>query len=129
MNRLLAIFFLFTFLSANTVFGEVLKLPLMVKHYVEHTQEDKNETIFDFLVQHYSGKINHHHQNKNTEHDHLPFKTLNSHATHVISIIPQPILSISQIIYELADVKISAHNQQNYSNANLKSIWQPPRFC
>lgn len=129
MNRLLAIFFLFTFLSANTAFGEVLKLPLLVHHYFEHTQEDKSETIFDFLVQHYSGNINHHHHNKDTEHDHLPFKTLNSHATQVISIIPQPILSVSQLIYELDDVKISSHNQQNYSNAYLKSIWQPPRFC
>jgi hypothetical protein len=53
MKKVIAMFFLFSFLSANTAFGEVLKLPLLIHHYIEHTQEDNDNSIIDFLAKHY----------------------------------------------------------------------------
>jgi len=53
------IFFLLSFLSANTAFGEVLKLPLLIHHYFEHSQEDNDNSIIDFLAKHYIEDINH----------------------------------------------------------------------
>lgn len=128
MRRLLAILFLFTFLNANTAFGEVLKLPMLVQHYIEHTQEDNNTSLFNFLVQHYTGDINHHHQSDHNHHDKLPFKTTDGHFSSIVSIVSPPFFVITHKTVVTADLKLPAYNQQNYSNAYLSTIWQPPRF-
>lgn len=127
MRRLLAIFFLFTFLSANTAFGEVLKLPMLIQHYLEHTNEDKDVTIFNFLVQHYTGGINHDHRENHNHHDQLPFKAIDGHFSSVVSIVAPPFV-ISHNTLVVTVVKLPAYSQQNYSNTYLNSIWQPPRF-
>ncbi len=128
MKRLLAIFFLFTFLSANTAFGEVLKLPMLVQHYLEHTNEDKDVTIFNFLVQHYTGGINHDHRENHNHHDQLPFKAIDGHFSSVVSIVAPPSIVISHNTLVVTVVKLPTYSQQNYSNTYLNSIWQPPRF-
>src|SRR5699024_12547566 len=105
MKRLLAIFFLFTFLSANTAFGEVLKLPMLVQHYLEHTNEDKDVTIFNFLVQHYTGGSNHDHRENHNHHDQLPFKAMDGHFSSVVFIAPSPSIVRSYTIFALIAVK------------------------
>ena len=79
MKRTIAIFFLFTFLSANTAFGEVWKLPVLVRHYWEHSKKENNICFFEFLRIHYSDRSNHpagstHH------HEKLPFKSAILHS-------------------------------------------------
>lgn len=128
MKRLSAIFFLFIFLNANTALGEILKLPILIHHYFEHAQENKRETIFSFIAQHYKGNFNHHHQGNHNDHEKLPFKTLNSHAIQVVSMMPHPFITISQIIFKSPDLKIPGDFQQHYANAYLSTIWQPPRI-
>ena len=128
MKRLLAIFFLFTFLSANTAFGEVLKLPMLVQHYLEHTSEEKDVTIFKFLVQHYTEGENHDHRENHNHHDQLPFKAIDSHFSSVVSIAASPSIVISNNTLVVTSIKLPAYSQQSYSNAYLNSIWQPPRF-
>lgn len=105
-----------------------MKLPMLVQHYIEHTQEEKNISFFYFLDQHYTGNINHHHQEKHNHHDKLPFKATDGHFSSVVSIVSPPSIVIAHNNIVVADLKIPANNQQNYSNAYLKSIWQPPRF-
>lgn len=126
VRKVLSLIFLFIFLSAYTAFGEVLKLPLLIHHYIEHVQEDNDLSIVDFLVKHYSGKIQHHHKENNHEHEKLPFKSSDSHFTHIVSTIPQP--APSQTITITTKLKKTIHSQQDYSNACLNNIWQPPRF-
>lgn len=124
MKKVIAIFFLFSFLSVNTAFGEVLKLPLLIHHYIEHTQEDKDNSIVDFLVKHYGKDINHHHNDHHHDHDKLPFKTV---SVHSVVIYFQPLfIEISKNI-AVKELKIPILQQQNYSNAYLDSIWQPPQ--
>lgn len=128
MKRLLAIFFLFTFLSANTAFGEVLKLPMLVQHYLEHTSEEIDVTIFKFLVQHYTEGENHDHRENHNHHDQLPFKAIDGHFSSVVSIAASPSIVISNNTLVVTSIKLPAYSQQSYSNAYLNSIWQPPRF-
>ncbi len=125
MKKVIAIFFLFSFLSANIAFGEVLKLPLLIHHYIEHTQEDNDNSIVDFLVKHYGKDINHHHNDNHHDHDNLPFKTINVHSIQVVYFHPLFIKFSRQIAEK--DLKIPILQQQNYSNAYLNSIWQPPQ--
>ncbi|MCO5233712.1 MAG: hypothetical protein M9888_08265 [Chitinophagales bacterium] len=126
MKRLVSISFLFIFLSANTAFGEVLKLPLLIQHYTEHKQEESAISFIHFLAEHYTGKVNHQHNNHH--HDNLPFKTLNAHAGSVISLIPNSIFSLQKQIFPEDSTIISAYLQSNYANTYLNGIWQPPRL-
>lgn len=126
MKKVIAIFFLFSFLSANTAFGEVLKLPLLIHHYIEHTQEDKDNSIVDFLVKHYVKDINHHHNDNHHDHDNLPFKTINVHSIQVVYFQPLFIKFSRQIAEK--ELKTPILQQQNYSNVYLDSIWQPPQI-
>lgn len=128
MKRLLAIFFLFTFLSANTAFGEVLKLPMLIQHYLEHTSEEKDVTIFKFLVQHYTEGENHDCRENHSHHDQLPFKAIDGHFSSVVFIAASPSIVISNNTLVVTAIKLPAYSQQSYSNAYLNSIWQPPRF-
>lgn len=126
MKRVIAIPFLFIFLTANTAFGQLLRLPTLVHHYFEHVEWD-NSTLIEFLSKHYASTINHP-DDQHHDHEKLPFKALDCQAIQVLTFIPQSTFSIAQIIFNTVEIKKPIFNQQNYSNAYLNSIWQPPRF-
>lgn len=126
MKRVIAISFLFIFLTANTTFGQLLRLPTLVHHYFEHLEWD-NMTLFEFLSEHYAVKINHP-DDKHHDHENLPFKTADCHASQVVTLVLQPTFTISQIIPETIELNKSIPKQQHYSNSFLNRIWQPPRF-
>lgn len=126
MKRLLAIFFLFTFLSANTALGEVLKLPMLIQHYTEHENLEKNISFLDFLKEHYSntsqhGDYDHHH------HDSLPFKSTISHGSIVITMTPPLSLKLERLEFTSDKIKIPAYKNERFDNNYLSKIWQPPR--
>lgn len=125
----MVISFLFIFLGATTVFGELLKLPVLIHHYCEHIESEKeaNLSFVDFLVEHYHSEE--HHSDKHHDHQKLPFKTLDSHVVQVISTVPQLSYSISDKTLIKTKLKKVFQYQDVYSNTHLDSIWQPPRFC
>lgn len=127
MKRIIAIVFLFIFLSANTAFGQLYKLPVLIHHYLEHVDWDNNSSFIDFLSKHYVAEIKHP-DDKHHDHQKLPFKSIGCHTIHVVATVSQPHSSFSQIILLGVELKKSIRNQQHYSSAHLNSIWQPPRF-
>lgn len=126
VKNVIAISFLFAFLTANTTFGELLRLPTLVHHYLEHVEWD-NSTLIEFLSVHYASTINHP-DDKHHDHEKLPFKTTDCHTSQVVTLVPQPTFAISKIIPNTVEIKKTTYNQHNYSSAHLNSIWQPPRF-
>jgi hypothetical protein len=79
MKKTIAISFLFLFLCANTEIGQLLKVPALINHYIEH-REYKNEHTVSFIAfveSHYNHK-QHSDTDKHEEHKNLPFKTVNS---------------------------------------------------
>ncbi len=127
MRKSWVIFLLLTFLNANTAFGEVLKLPMLIHHFVEHAQGG-NDSVLDFLAKHYKDKNGHNHQNSPNDHEKLPFKTADGHFSSVVSIAPLIFIEVSQISTILPSLKIPAYSQQIYTNPSLNSVWEPPRF-
>lgn len=124
--RALTILLLFIFLNAGTAFGELLRLPVLVHHYMEHRHLD-HQSLVDFLNEHYANKINH---PDDSHHDHkkLPFKTA-CHAAQLLTLAaPLSSLSVSKILSVTAKPVKAGYSQEHYSNAYLNSIWQPPRF-
>ncbi len=131
MRRAIALFLLFSHLTATTQFHELLKMPLLVVHYMEHLQEEDGPLSFaDFLHRHYS---DHHkddlalekHHNK---HDNLPFKSscCGGHA---------PVFLKSEALFTATGPPLFANAAPTYSarlrdsifSRSTADIWQPPR--
>ena len=53
MRKVTAIFFLFLFGISNTEAAQVLKLPMLIQHFVSHIDSGRSESLGDFLNQHY----------------------------------------------------------------------------
>ncbi|MES2138757.1 MAG: hypothetical protein V4511_03560 [Bacteroidota bacterium] len=126
MKKLIAISFVFVFLYANTELHQLLKLPVLVHHYLEHHEEDNSASFAGFLYSHYNSEKSH---SDNDHHDHhnLPFKTdcANVHSSlaytghHQYSFQHTPPVSVKvNVVY----------NEIIYSSASLSNIWQPPKF-
>lgn len=110
----------------NTSFGELLRLPTLIHHYFEHSELD-NYNFIEFLSEHYSKQINHQ-DDKHHDHENLPFKSLNSQGSQLLTFITHSNYSVNFIYIETVEIKTAVLNEIPHSNTFLNSIWQPPRF-
>lgn len=128
MKKVVAISFLFVFLSANTELHQLLKLPMLLNHFLEHHDQEPDESLADFLNEHYSETHNHS-DNEHHDHDNLPFKS-NDCATMHSNVVFNHDHNFSfcepHIVSEKASV--ATNNVVIYSSAVLNTIWQPPQF-
>ncbi|MCX6182126.1 MAG: hypothetical protein NT150_09385 [Bacteroidetes bacterium] len=72
MKKLLAISLLSLYLLTLTEVGQLIKLPLLVDHFIEHKEKDQNLSLLDFLAMHYS-----HSHTPDADDLKLPFKSHN----------------------------------------------------
>jgi hypothetical protein len=73
LKKLFAISFLFIYLFSTTELHQLLKAPLLIEHFMEHREENKDITLWQFLYAHYAGDYV-----KDADYDKdmkLPFKT------------------------------------------------------
>lgn len=128
MKKTVSIILLFVFLSANTEAHQLLKLPFLVEHYLEHKHHNNNISFFDFLNMHYVMADD---GDGDTPEDmQLPFKSDNA-CGNICSIG-----FVSQSNYQLAIKAVYTENElfnnhsvEFISSAFLSSIWQPPKSC
>lgn len=128
MKKTIAIFFLITYLFSTTALSQFLKLPAFVNHFIEHKQQNKDLTIWQFLCIHYA-----HGDVKDADYDKdmkLPFKTHNNTAAE-ISVAEPPFFLIINNKRTYTNTKKKTHILKNDSviSAYLSSIWQPPQSC
>ncbi len=121
MMKNACIIFLGIWMLVQTPLGELLKLPLLVEHFIKH-QQAESASIFDFLEEHYtSGQ---HDDNDAPEDERLPFKTAQFYSLGSALVTPFSNQSLS--ILMLVEKKIvlqASHIPQK----NLSSIFHPPR--
>ncbi|MCA6450216.1 MAG: hypothetical protein IM584_01370 [Chitinophagaceae bacterium] len=128
MKRLIAISFLSIYLFSTTEMYQLVKLPLLVEHFIEHKQKKSDLTLWEFLCLHYK---------PTTEKDSdyakdmkLPFKSHdgcinavigafvpNNHSTE----IHKPV-TINSRHFPLLDETFTG-------SSFLSTIWQPPKNC
>lgn len=127
MKQGFVIVFISAFLFANTAFGELLRLPRLIHHYLEHVEWDQNDSFIDFLATHYAKEIDHpddiHH-----DHENLPFKTVDYHSCQFICNNLLPLIFKSVSIDFPKEKKILSLKNHFYYNAELAGIWQPPKI-
>jgi hypothetical protein len=115
------------YLLATTELNQLLKLPLLVGHYLEHQTNTENLSIYQFLYIHYAnGNVKDADYEKDMK---LPFKANNNFLlqTNVISppsiFIVTPNKNLSKIIQK----KFFYTNDRLITSAYLSNIWQPPK--
>lgn len=128
MKKLAAILLLAIYVFSTTDAHELLKLPVIFQHFIEHKEENRNISFLQFISMHYM-----HGNPIDKDHDRdmqLPFKTPCSCA---FSSAP-PFVALMQRISIESPVEIShtRHSILKDSFINsfyLSKIWQPPRAC
>jgi hypothetical protein len=131
LKKLIAISFLSIFLCANTEIGQLLKLPTLIHHYLEHhddTNDDDHDISFiDFLKKHYNENDNH---SDNAKHNHqnLPFKTIDCHAVNTVIAFTQQTVSTLQATSIISSKNVAFYTEQHYTSKSFGSIWQPPKI-
>lgn len=110
-------------LSANAFVGQLLQLPVLVHHYVEHAAED-NMTFYDFLSIHYASNVNHP-DDQHNDHKNLPFKSLQLAGSNFSTVAPSSIhFSGKPIISNV--IKVFVCYQKHHASLFVNDIWQPP---
>ncbi len=118
------ILLLLIFSLSGTEFGQLLRLPLLINHYLEHKKGHSDLSITDFLLIHYSRQ---HQEGANEEDRQLPFKShlecaklfsiASPFPNSVNLIIPPATLSSNDIPRASAPLSTGVRTM----------IWQPPR--
>ena len=111
---------------STTQLSELLKLPILIEHYMEHKQENKDLSFLGFLEMHYAHGSPH---DADYEKDmKLPFKTIT--ISNIVSISfcsPIPQFKQNPVVYFKNEKQQFSDYSFAYSSAFLSSIWQPPR--
>jgi hypothetical protein len=128
LKKLIPILFLSIYLVSATELHELLKLPQLIEHFIEHNTDNKQTTFFDFLFTHYSSSND---GDNDIEKDvKLPFKTNDK------CIGSAPIAFVSNH-FDYSIIKPVYSDKKSYSkytelfikSSFLSTIWQPPKSC
>lgn len=113
---------------STTQLSEVLKLPMLLQHYIDHKEENKSLSFIDFLEIHYA-----HGSPKDADYEKdmkLPFKSITTNITASISFFtPFPNFKHNPVVYFKNNKQQFSEYSFTYSSAFLSSIWQPPKSC
>jgi len=116
------------FLVSTTELYQLVKLPLLVEHFKEHRQADKDMTLWAFFCMHYdyAAKPDEDYAKDMT----LPFKANDSmiNATIADFVSSTFYLSPTKTIYA-SSVQFSTFDEQRIISSFLSNIWQPPKSC
>jgi hypothetical protein len=105
-----------------------MKLPLFVKHFIEHKGKDNQLSLSKFIEMHYA-----HGDVKDADYDEdmkLPFKTHNScSGISGISFIPNSFIDLCIKPLSSKENSYSHYQERFLTSSYLSSIWQPPKSC
>lgn len=115
---------------ATTELYQLLKLPFLMEHFIEHKEQNKNITLMEFLYLHYAyGDV----KDADYEEDmKLPFKSHNhTITTNIVDAMANSVFKITihskPNFVELKVIIIS--KEAFFVSSYLSNIWQPPKFC
>lgn len=107
--------------------GQLLKLPALIHHYLEHHDDDAGISFAQFLHKHYTEEYAH--PSPGNEHGKLPFKS------HDIGFSQNTLVAQSLAGFDFKTARpVSTKENIIYSEAfcsslHLAKIWQPPQYC
>jgi hypothetical protein len=126
LKKAICILFLGTFLFSSTELRQLLKLPLLIQHYVEHKEQNKDISLWAFLSMHYeeAGKVDIDY----SKDQQLPFKSHDGFSGATLgSFVPTAFYSLVEKTFKQETVTHIVSNEYFISSVYLSSIWQPPK--
>jgi hypothetical protein len=126
LKKFTAISFLLIFGCANTELGQLLKLPVLVHHYLEHHDDDAG-TFANFLHKHYDEENSH--PSPNSEHEKLPFKCHDLGFSQATFIYQSPFGFEIKNYRPVQSKQRAVYSVSFHSSYILSRIWQPPKSC
>ncbi|MCU0387430.1 MAG: hypothetical protein MUE71_02365 [Chitinophagaceae bacterium] len=113
------------YLCASTEAYQLLKLPALISHYVQHCNEESGTTLLSFFKEHYNGEMV---LDDDWQQDmELPFKTCScSPVTICPTIAPDLVKLIIPEPIEI-DINFTPFISTIPSNLRVIKIFQPPR--
>lgn len=129
MKKFLAISFLTLYLFSSTELHQLLKLPFLVEHFIEHKEQNKDITLWQFLCLHYAEKNV---MDADYEKDmKLPFKSHdccgNSIVAYITEAIPVFLFKEKPVYHEAKSFSI--YEEAFCISSFHSNIWQPPKAC
>lgn len=128
MKKYISIIFLSIYLLSATQLGELLKLPILVAHFMEHKEQDSKITMWDFLCIHYQ---DHDVFDADYEKDmKLPFKSHTATCCTSVAYFPLlPDLKFTPLVrYTYRKQPLFTYSFP-YTLRFQSAIWQPPKNC
>ena len=119
MKRKAILLLVSLYLLGSTEFHQVLKLPLLVRHYEEHRGQAEM-TFWEFLVMHYETDVPHDDQDMS-----LPFK--DCHHSQTAQSMGLPSQHITLAVIRVSDEVPPSFYHADLGSTVLEEIFQPPR--
>lgn len=127
MRKPVAILFAAIYLFGTTEASQLLKLPVLVQHYVEHKTLNKSITFARFLEMHYLGKDE---PDNDYQRDmQLPFKTIDACCMIAVNSLPPQRVQITVVEIPEIPVHKTATNDAFRHLYSPGSVFQPPRLA
>jgi len=127
LKKIITISFLSIYLFSTTELSQLLKLPSLVEHYIEHKQENRDITLWAFLCMHYAHGIV-----KDADYDKdmkLPFKTSDGINLTITAFTPHNFSTEIAKPVTNETKSFPSYNEVFLASSFLSNIWQPPRTC
>lgn len=113
------------YLLSQTEFHQLVKLPLLLEHYIEHRAESPEMGFLDFLEMHYlHGSPQDHDFAKDQR---LPFKSSDCNTVVIPAVLPTTEITLPAWVYFADRIQEALHAEPVISRASAE-IWQPPRL-
>lgn len=125
MRKRISILFLFIFLVSATEFGQILRVPILIGHYVEHKTMDQGLDFLNFLQLHYNQSLQ---EQNDPLHDKLPFLSQISVVSFTAIVMPYNLFKVQNIGLLPVQKKNIYHYVPNIESSYLSTIWQPPKL-
>jgi hypothetical protein len=128
VKKLFAILLLFIYLISLTELSQLVKLPILVEHFIEHKEKNSNLSLWEFLNMHYAQSDDH--DGDRDKDMKLPFKSHDGCINTTIVALPSTnIGTLSEKPICIEKKAYSIYTENFLSSSHLSSIWQPPKAC
>lgn len=118
------ILFLF-FILQHTALNQLLKLPTLVEHYLEHQQRNHQLGVTDFLCMHYWGTDE---DDDDEERDRqLPFKNVDIHSFHYSFVPLAKAVAVKHQEYDCVTIHYPVFKDNYLPEPALSALFRPPR--
>lgn len=106
-------------------FDQLLKLPVLVMHYMEHRAQDGNLGVMQFLSMHYWGHDNN--DNDQDRDNQLPFKKVNSATVHQVFTPLARVTYLKVQAVDNLDIQYPEPDEDLLPNPATNGLFRPPR--